>query len=466
MLSPWIAFTLPSVVQSMKLSNYNLIVRGNSEKTIYANTITKAVVEIDAEILEKLVDEQFDAIPTERLATLRKLGFVVGDDMDELLFLQGMHYRSRFDQNSPSIPICPTLDCNFSCPYCFENPDYSGVVMSRSVVDGVISFFEKRARDWRWIGIRWFGGEPLLAIEVIERISKALISLADRYGIPYHSNMATNGYLLNRETLACLRSCRVSEFQITLDGLPAVHNRRRTIGAGHDTFGRILDNVCLALDMGFEVVLRVNIDRETYPTLPALLSMLESRITDKRRITIFTWPTTDSGSRSFDETTSATLYGFADYARNIEPEIIAEANQRGFLIFNRETKKRYRCPLYQVNSFYVDPLGYLYKCGFYVGILSRAFGRLTPQGDVTIINMKEHLEQVKYDAFNTDECRGCIVLPFCYGKCPVIWERQERIPGAGCIPEKYTVGDRFLNRIEIARRRSEDARDQAKSSEL
>ena len=42
----------------------------------------------------------------------------------------------------------------------------------------------------------WFGGEPLLAKEVIYRLSEAFIARTHDAGIAYTANIITNGYLL------------------------------------------------------------------------------------------------------------------------------------------------------------------------------------------------------------------------------------------------------------------------------
>jgi uncharacterized protein len=437
--------------KALRLSDYNLVFPDtNGNELILTNTITKAILRVERTVFELLQNGRFDELPAGQLKALKRQGVVIPSGLDELLFLKAQHLAARLDPDVPSIHICPTLDCNFSCPYCFESPEYSGVTMAEQVVTGLIRYFEKRKSRWRAIGVRWFGGEPLLAIDQIQRLSAGLISVSAQNGIPYQATMATNGYLLDEDRLQVLKSCRVTRLQITLDGMPEVHDRRRFETASESTFTPILNNIALCLQKGFDVVIRINIDHDTYPTVETLLQRIDSAIGRSDRITLFTWPTNNCGYRELDTRTRDTLYRFQEYASDLEPQIIRWANAHGFLMYNHRTEMHFRCPLFNVGSFYIDPLGYVYKCGFYLGITGQAYGRLLPDGSIAIINPEKHLEPWKYDPFAIEECRRCKVLPYCYGKCPVVWERNGRNPNEGCVAEKFTLRDRLFNIIECS----------------
>jgi uncharacterized protein len=442
---------------SHRLSSYNLVVQKKNDKVILTNTITKAIIEIDRSVFKHLINENFADIPPEQLKDFNRLGFIVQPNLDEFLYLKYQHYSTRFDQDIPSIHICPTLDCNFSCPYCFESPDFSGLMMSDETADSIIRYFENRAEKWKAIGVRWFGGEPLLAFSRIRDLSERIISICSQNDIFYQATMATNGYLLDKEKLKVLKNYRVFKLQITLDGIPDVHNSRRFERNSKSTFKRILENIILSTQMDFKVVVRINIDKETYPSFGELLDILDSRIEKKDQIEIFTWPTNDCGYRELDIHTSATLYTFKEYASVLEPEIIRLVTTHGFLMYNHRTELHFRCPLYNIGSFYMDPLGHVYNCGFYLGIKAHAYGKLLPDGRIKIINLEKNLEPFKYDAFNTKECRNCKILPYCFGKCPVVWESNARGQKDGCVAEKFTLRDRLLNIIKVNKMRKENA---------
>lgn len=71
------------------------------------------------------------------------------------------------------ITICPTLACNFECPYCFE--DRGRGKMAPEIQDDIVRLAERMldASKAKKLAITWFGGEPLMATDVIEALSKA-----------------------------------------------------------------------------------------------------------------------------------------------------------------------------------------------------------------------------------------------------------------------------------------------------
>ena len=68
------------------------------------------------------------------------------------------------------LTVCPTLACNFACPYCFQGHGRTYESMSREVRDEVVSLAERMldASGASRLRVTWFGGEPLLAPDVIE----------------------------------------------------------------------------------------------------------------------------------------------------------------------------------------------------------------------------------------------------------------------------------------------------------
>ena len=120
--------------------------------------------------------------------------------------------------DSVDLTICPTMGCNFDCPYCFEN--HRPGRMTQEVQDGVIALAERmlKASAAKKLDVTWFGGEPLLMPDIIEALSARLMSLAEKYGAEYDASIITNGFLLTQEIADMLDHCKVASAQITLDG--------------------------------------------------------------------------------------------------------------------------------------------------------------------------------------------------------------------------------------------------------
>jgi uncharacterized protein len=133
--------------------------------------------------------------------------------------------------------------------------------------------------------ISWFGGEPLLAKDVIFAISDTLSELSALYSVDYKASITTNGYYLDRETLTSLVGIGVLHYQVTLDGPRDVHNLTRVTQTQGETFDRIWSNL---LDIRssvhpVEVLLRVHYSAQSVRFLgPLVEAIREEFIRDSR----------------------------------------------------------------------------------------------------------------------------------------------------------------------------------------
>lgn len=119
----------------------------------------------------------------------------------------------------------PTEKCNFKCKYCYET--FRKGKMSPAVQDAIINYVKKNIRNHTELAVIWFGGEPLEALDVIERLSLAFINICQLARKPYSASMTTNGYNLTPEVYNKLYDLKVYGYQITLDGYKDQHNSQR-----------------------------------------------------------------------------------------------------------------------------------------------------------------------------------------------------------------------------------------------
>ena len=96
--------------------------------------------------------------------------------------------------------------------------------MPRPVVTGIKSLLDRRGGELDELEISWFGGEPLLALDVITEISKHALDAAKTEGFTFRSGMTTNGYFLNRDRFSQCLDHKIDFFQISLDGSADDHN--------------------------------------------------------------------------------------------------------------------------------------------------------------------------------------------------------------------------------------------------
>lgn len=91
---------------------------------------------------------------------LYKNGFIIESGIDEQTLLEYSYNRQFFCTNKLFISVLPTTQCNFSCPYCFENDTPS--TMSNEDIRTLALAIEKEIPRLNELHVSFFGGEPLL----------------------------------------------------------------------------------------------------------------------------------------------------------------------------------------------------------------------------------------------------------------------------------------------------------------
>jgi uncharacterized protein len=195
--------------------------------------------------------------------------------------------HAHSSRQAPAYIIMPTYDCNLRCPYCFQDhmrtqPEFQRLLrsMTRATVDRIfLALPQIEANHGVTSGsvivrrVTLFGGEPLL------RASRPIVGyVLDRFRAlgPVDVVAVTNATELDAyEDL--LGPSGISMLQITLDGPPSEHDRRRIRADGGGTFEVIARNIDLALARGARVGVRMNIDRLNAGMLPALADVFHTR---------------------------------------------------------------------------------------------------------------------------------------------------------------------------------------------
>ena len=119
--------------------------------------------------------------------------FLLEDDFDELAYIRYKSNQERFDKRQLGLVITPTMGCNFSCHYCFENKNNS--YLNIETQHRILKLVANNIAGKESLHVEWFGGEPLLALPIIENLSSKFILLAKNFGTEYSDYCYTNGIL-------------------------------------------------------------------------------------------------------------------------------------------------------------------------------------------------------------------------------------------------------------------------------
>lgn len=133
--------------------------------------------------------------------------------------------------------------CNMICDYCFasHNFDSNKLFMDLETSYKAIDFLIEASKNTRNIEIDFFGGEPLLNLEVIRDASIYGKKKAIDSGKNLRITLTTNGILLSEKVLDLLDELEIS-IVLSLDGGEKIHNRHRHLMNSKDSFKYILPN--------------------------------------------------------------------------------------------------------------------------------------------------------------------------------------------------------------------------------
>lgn len=336
---------------------------------------------------------------------LFQTGFIIDSNVDEKQLIKYDLNKSRYSNGLLLMMITPTLECNFNCPYCFENGNRSGK-MDEETVEELIDFIKAKVVDHKEINIAWSGGEPLLEWDLIREISSKIIPYCESKDIVYSASIITNGYLLNRVDFLELEECKISKIQITLDGEKEEHNKKRLLHNGKGTFDIIMKNI-IDYSKFLPILIRVNVDKNNIESARSLFKSIKSIGSPNINIS----PAPIKSYNSKDEDSYLTNDEFA--ALSFELYIQSIENKS----FKPEIPVKVDCVCdadYE-HSYVIDSNGHLYKCWSDIGNIPLSFGSIKEN---IFRNKGLFLEYMSYDATEDKMCSECPVLPLCMGGCP------------------------------------------------
>ena len=313
---------------------------------------------------------------------------------------------------SIDLTICPTMACNFACPYCFEN--HVAGKMSREVQGDVVDLARRMldASGASDIQVTWFGGEPLLAPDVIESLSTRFMALAAERGGTYRADMFSNGYFLTQEVADMLGRCQLKAAAISIDGIGPDHDATRHLAGGGPTFDRIISNL-RDNHIPFKIALRHNVhvdNKETQDEVHAFIDQIAQE--SGNNLQYYAVPLIPNDAAHARGNDVEFLGGSAEAELGIIKEVERLVPARG-----------HRCGAQCLWTVAIDELGNLYQCYEAVDKRQVSFGTAhdwDPTNPLDTAHTPDNLTMY----FNTaapnadEECRECVWLPICAGGCP------------------------------------------------
>jgi uncharacterized protein len=385
------------------------------------------------------------AVSDATVENLRAQGYLteLSPEEEETFFARlAVKLHERALRQAPSYIFMPTYDCNLRCSYCYQDhmrSDCSFKHLLRSMrgpmIDRIFAALprieERHGLDpaaprRRNIGL--FGGEPLLAANrpIVEHILGKAFEMgeADLWAV-------TNGTEIDayRDLLG---PAGIARLQITLDGPPSQHDKRRIYADGSGSYERIAANVTMALELGVGVSIRFNVDRGNLGDLPAVADEIVARGWDRcAAFSAYTSPVragngkTDTGTTLSSWDLDRALTVMREEHPNLRvlarPDEGMRAKVRRIFDDSREILPSLRpsfCGAHD-RMYIFDPFGDIYACWERTGDPDVRVGHVTPEGDVELRADQIDLWHGRTVASNP-VCRRCRFALHCGGGCAIL----------------------------------------------
>lgn len=391
---------------SLIISRYSYLFKNNNVYYIF-NSENCFLSEVTQDIYETVIDRDFESLHEDTLSFLKKKKILVESESAELFYQESKfkYELNSYNKEVLNLTLVPTLSCNFSCEYCFE-VDKQNKSMTQEIIDNLLLFI-KDHKEAKKINLTWYGGEPLIAFNLIKEINEKIKNNID---IPIDKqSVITNGYLLTDRVVNYFYKQKIKSIQITLDGEEGTHNKTRKLHSGKGTFQRIIQNINNAVIKlpDCEFLIRVNINHINKEEYIDLFRELNKRWTNKN---VHIYP-------GFIR--EETKDGKSLCSKCIQPNEIAflyenfKKNGVNIKYYPRTCEKG--CMINSVNSYIIGPEGEIYKCWNDVSNKEKIIGYINKKEILNKTLFYRYMQELS--PFSDDMCRNCELLPICSGGC-------------------------------------------------
>ena len=380
------------------------------------------------------------------LEVLQRRGYLVTltPEEEEALFvkLASEHHLSSL-RRVPSYVLMPTYQCNLRCPYCFQDhmrtkAEYSHLlkVMDRTMADRILQGMRNIEAAHGYPdasditrSLTLFGGEPLLArsrpliqyfLEQMKARGKVRVS-----AITNATELDAYEDLLTPDGIFSL--------QVTVDGPPREHDRRRIYADGSGSFERIARNLTMALDRGVSVSVRLNLDRNNLQLLPEMAEEFQARGWMGRRNFM---PYAAALNASNENVSPKSVFNSWQLGQALQelrqqhPLVSQIAltddtiQLRARQIFDKQaTSKGFNTAFCGAHTtmYVIDSFGDLYACWERTGDPRVRIGHIDAAGDVFMNRQLMQLWRGR-NVVSNPVCRKCRYATSCGGGCAVLAE--------------------------------------------
>ena len=249
------------MLHSFQLNGYNIVMDVNSGAVHVVDEMVYDMIQLlDAEFLArsfdgKVAEKLEKAYPAAVFAPLEarfgrdELEEAYGEiyemyDNGQLFTADDYEQFADMMVSAPIKAMCLNVahDCNLRCSYCFASTgDFGGErkLMTPEVGKKAIDYLLKYSGDRHNLEMDFFGGEPLMAFDVVKEVVEYARSKEKEYNKNFRFTITTNGMLLTDDKIDYINK-EMYNVVLSLDGRKEVNDRMRFCVNGSGSYDIIL----------------------------------------------------------------------------------------------------------------------------------------------------------------------------------------------------------------------------------
>lgn len=332
-------------------------------------------------------------------------------------------YESRQQEIPDAAPVkalCLHVshDCNMRCGYCFASTGDFGtgrklmpIETAKAAIDFVVAASGKR----RNIEVDFFGGEPLMAFDVVMQTVTYARELEEKHNKRFRFTITTNGLALNKENTRYINE-NMDNIVLSLDGRPEVNDAVRKTVDGRGSYAHIMPKFqALVKDRTKDYFARGTFTRHNLDFANDVL-----HIAGQGFKYLSVEPAVGDDQYGFSIREEELPEVFEEYERL--GQIMLENNSFEFFHFNIDLEqgpcviKRLRGCGAGFEYAAITPEGDIYPCHQFVGNEEYRLGNLFEK----TFDMTLSRQFARMNIYTREGCRDCWAKFYCSGGCSAL----------------------------------------------
>ncbi len=447
------------MVHQYKLNGYNIVLDTCSGSVHSVDDVAYDIIslfktESESEIISTILKKYKDLPDVTREEIEECLNDIKELEENGLLFSEDEFEKLAYDYKNNSRIIkalCLHIShtCNLNCSYCFASQGkYQGerALMSFEVGKRAFDFLIENSGTRRNLEVDFFGGEPLMNIEVVKQLVAYARSIEKQHNKNFRFTLTTNGVLLDDEIIDFLNK-EMSNVVLSLDGRKETNDRFRVDYSGKGSYDTIVPKFKRLVEKrgGKDYYMRGTFTHSNIDFTNDLFHMADLGFTELSMEPVVCPPNDPYALTDED------LPVLFEQYEILAKEMLKRRKQgRPFTFYHYMLDLKNGPCIYKritgcgsgTEYMAVTPWGELFPCHQFVGDGKYSLGNIFD--GVTNTQVQEQFR--KCNAYAKEECKSCWAKLYCSGGCAA-----NAYHATGSVNGVYKYGcELFKKRIECA----------------